>query len=40
MMTYRQDAMTNFGCVHDRSTVYFAHFSGQFSKIYTSVLVN
>ena len=36
---YRQDIMTSFGCVCDRSTV-FTHFSGQFSKMYTSVLVN
>ena len=36
---YRQDIITSFGCVSDRSTV-FTHFLGQFSKMYTSVLVN
>ena len=39
MTTYRQHIMTSFGCVRDKSTV-FTHFLGQFSKIYTSVLVN
>ena len=31
--------MTTFGCGRDKSTV-FTHFLGQFSKIYTSVLIN
>ena len=39
MTTYRQHIMTTFGCGRDKSTV-FTHFLGQFSKIYTSVLVN
>ena len=41
MTTYRQDIMTTFSCVHDRSTI-FTYFSEQFSKIYTNlhVLVN
>ena len=37
MTTYRQHIMTSFGC--ERDTV-STHFLGQFSKIYTSVLVN
>ena len=36
---YRQDIMTSFVCVSDRSNV-FSHFLGQFSKMYTIVLVN
>ena len=41
MTTYRQDIMTTFSWVHDRSTI-FTYFSEHFSKIYTSlhVLVN
>ena len=39
MTTYRQDIISNFGCVCDRFTV-FTLFSGQISRIYTSILVN
>ena len=35
MMTYRQDIFTNFGCVHDRSSVSF------FREVFRiSVLIN
>ena len=37
MTTYRQHIMTSFGCGRDTVST---HFLGQFSKIYTSVLVN
>ena len=35
MTTYRQDIMTTFSWVHDRSTI-FTYFSEHFSKIYTT----
>ena len=40
MTTYRQDIMTYFGCVCNRSTItYLPMFQGSFPK-HTSILVN
>ena len=39
MTTYRQDIMTNFGCVHNRST-YLPIFQGSFPKYTQAHLSN
>ena len=39
MTTYRQDIMTNFSCVHNRSVTYLPIFQGSFPK-YTQVYLS